>query len=116
MVEQENGGCGGVEKWIAVNFVFSFANSVLFLVTTEMSVGDEVYINSAFCKRYWHLKLAWGGICPMLAHAFLHLLAKTYGPLCGLSSADLWQNVCVETRIHNCIWQLSAAEWIKPVW
>lgn len=51
----------------------------------------------------------------MLDDSFRYLLANVHGPLCGLSSADIWQEVHVETKIHNWSWQLSIAEWIKPV-
>lgn len=81
----------------------------------EKSAGNENNINSAFCKRYWDLKHVWDGTWPMLADAFWHLLANIHGPLCGLSSADLWQKAHAETKIHNWTWQLSVAEWIKPV-
>lgn len=50
----------------------------------------------------------------MLADAFRHLLENIHGPLCGLS-ADIWQEAHGETKIHNWTWQLSIAEWIKPV-
>lgn len=56
----------------------------------------------------------WDAICPMLADAFRQLLVNVHGPLYGLSSADIWQEH-VETKIHNQTWQLSPAEWIKPV-
>lgn len=57
----------------------------------------------------------WDAICPMLADAFRQLLANVHGPLYDLSSADIWQEAHVETKIHNRTWQLSTAEWIKPV-
>lgn len=56
-----------------------------------------------------------GGVCPGLSDAFSHLLANGQGTLCVLSSADTWQEEHVKAKIHNWTWQLSIAEWIKPV-